>query len=204
MARYTGPRLKLSRREGVDLEHLSNLRDINTKCNFETKPGQVSQRNLKSSDYAIQLREKQKLKRLYGLLEKQFANYYKKASRMIGLTGENLMFLLETRLDNVVFRMGFAATRAEARQLVSHGGILVNDAKTNIPSYRVIEGDCIALTPRAQKQTRVQEAMERSIDRFFAPWIEMDKFRGILSRLPKRDEIPFQVDESLIIELYSK
>ena len=206
MARYIGPRLKLSRREGTDLEQLSGVRDIATKCSFETKPGQVSQRNNKKSDYAVQLREKQKLRRLYGLLERQFVNYYKKASKRPGLTGENLLLYLETRLDNVVFRMGFASTRAEARQLVSHGAVTVNEKKVDISSYQVHQGDCVALSDTAQKQVRVQEAVERAIDKFVAPWIEIEvsKFRGILSRHPQRDEYPHNINESLIIELYSK
>ena len=206
MARYIGPRLKQCRREGTDLERLSGARDIATKCNFENKPGQQSQRNAKKSEYATQLREKQKLRRLYGVLERQFLNYYKKASKRPGLTGDNLLRFLEMRLDNVVYRMGFASTRAEARQLVSHGAVTVNKKRVNIASYQVKVGDDISLVEAAQGQTRVQEAIERAIDKFVAPWIEMEmgKFRGILSRYPKREEYPHNIDESLIIELYSK
>src|SRR3546814_9763339 len=184
MARYIGPTCKLARREGADLSLKSPTRALDSKCKLEQKPGQhgaTNTRRGKLSDYATQLREKQKVKRIYGLLERQFRNYYKKASTRKGNTGENLLQLLETRLDNVVYRMGFAVTRPAARQLVSHRGITVNGAPVNLPSYQVKAGDAIALSERAQKQLRVKEALTVSSTMDLSPsWVEVDsnKFRS--------------------------
>ena len=209
MARYIGPTCKLARREGADLSLKSPGRALDSKCKLEQKPGQhgATARKGKLSDYATQLREKQKVKRIYGLLERQFRNYYKKASTKKGNTGENLLQLLETRLDNVVYRMGFAVTRPSARQLVSHRGVLVNGKPVNLPSYQVKAGDAIALTVRGQRQLRVQEALTLSQDMDLAPhWVEVDakKFSGLFKAVPDRVDLPSDINEALIIELYSK
>ena len=209
MARYIGPTCKLARREGADLSLKSPARALDSKCKLEQKPGQhgATARKGKLSDYATQLREKQKVKRIYGLLERQFRNYYKKASDKKGNTGENLLQLLETRLDNVVFRMGFAVTRASARQLVSHRGVLVNGKYVNLPSYQVKAGDAIALSERAQKQLRVQEALTLSQQMDLKPsWIDVDagKFSGVFKAVPVRGDLPADINEALIVELYSK
>ena len=211
MARYIGPTCKLARREGTDLGLKSPARALDSKCKLEQKPGQhgagTGARRSKLSDYATQLREKQKVKRIYGLLERQFRNYYKKASTKKGNTGENLLQMLETRLDNVVYRMGFAVTRPAARQLVSHRGVTVNGKPVNLPSYAVKAGDAIALSERAQKQLRVQESLTVSGQMDLSPsWIEVDakKFAGTLKALPERSDLPSDINESLIIELYSK
>jgi len=208
MARYRGATCKLARREGADLGLKSPSRALDSKCKLENKPGQHgANRRMRQSDYAGQLREKQKVKRIYGVLERQFRNYYAKASSLKGNTGENLLRLLESRLDNVVYRMGFAVTRSQARQLVSHKGILVNGKKVNVPSYQVREGDEVALTERAQKQLRVQEASTLADSMDLRPmWVEVDtkKFTGVFKSVPDRGDLPSDINESLIIELYSK
>ncbi|MFB9066996.1 30S ribosomal protein S4 [Pseudofulvimonas gallinarii] len=209
MARYIGPTCKLARREGADLSLKSPARGIDSKCKFEQKPGQhgaVAKRG-KLSDYALQLREKQKVKRIYGLLERQFRNYYAKATARKGNAGENLLQLLETRLDNVVYRMGFAVTRAQARQLVSHKGIVVNGKSVNLPSYAVKPGDEIAVHERAKSQLRIQEAVALADQMDLVPsWIDVDgkKLTGVFKALPERADLPADINESLIIELYSK
>jgi len=211
MARYIGPTCKLARREGADLGLKSPARALDSKCKLEQKPGQhgagTGARRSKLSDYATQLREKQKVKRIYGLLERQFRNYYKKASTKKGNTGENLLQLLETRLDNVVYRMGFAITRPAARQLVSHRGVTVNGKPVNLPSYAVKAGDAIALSERAQKQLRVQESLTVSGQMDLSPsWIEVDAkaFAGVFKAVPDRADLPADINEALIVELYSK
>ena len=208
MARYIGPTCKLARREGVDLSLKSPARALDSKCKLEQKPGQHgAARKGKLSDYATQLREKQKVKRIYGLLERQFRNYYKKASTKKGNTGENLLQLLETRLDNVIYRMGFAVTRPAARQLVSHRGVLVNGKSVNLPSYQVKAGDAIELSERAQKQLRVQESLTVAEQLDLSPsWVEVDsnKFSGVFKTVPVRSDLPSDINEALIVELYSK
>ena len=205
MARYIGPTCKLARREGADLSLKSPARALDSKCKLEQKPGQhgATARKGKLSDYATQLREKQKVKRIYGLLERQFRNYNKKASTKKGNTGENLLQLLETRLDNVVYRMGFAVTRPAARQLVSHRGVTVNGKSVNLASYQVKAG----LSEKAAKQLRVQEALTVSSTHDLRPsWIEVDagKFAGIFKAVPDRSDLPADINEALIVELYSK
>ena len=209
MARYIGPTCKLARREGADLSLKSPARALDSKCKLEQKPGQhgATARKGKLSDYATQLREKQKVKRIYGLLERQFRSYYTKASRKKGNTGENLLQLLETRLDNVVYRMGFAVTRPSARQLVSHRGVLVNGKPVNLPSYQVKAGDAITLSEKVQKQLRVQEALTVAEQHDLTPsWIEVDskKFAGVFKAVPDRADLPADINEALIVELYSK
>ena len=209
MARYLGPTCKLARREGADLSLKSPGRALDSKCKLEQKPGQHGAATKKGrlSDYAVQLREKQKVKRIYGLLERQFRNYYKKASTKKGNTGENLLQLLETRLYNVVYRMGFAVTRPAARQLVSHRGVTVNGKSVNLPSYQVKAGDAIALSERAQKQLRVKEALTLSSTMDLSPsWVEVDakKFSGVFKAVPDRADLPADINEALIVELYSK
>ena len=211
MARYLGPTCKLARREGSDLSLKSPARALDSKCKLDQKPGQhgagTGARRSKLSDYATQLREKQKVKRIYGLLERQFRNYYKKASNRKGNTGENLLQMLETRLDNVVYRMGFAVTRPAARQLVSHRGVTVNGKPVNLPSYAVKAGDAIALSERAQKQLRVQEALTVFGQMDLSPsWVEVDskKFEGVFKAVPDRADLPSDINEALIVELYSK
>lgn len=206
MARYTGPKLKLARREGTDLLLKSGVRPIDSKCRIDSPPGQHGARRGRLSDYAVQLREKQKVRRFYGVLEKQFRNYYKKAERQKGATGENLLRLLESRLDNVVYRMGFGATRAEARQLVSHKAILVNGRKVNIPSYQVSPEDIIAVTEKSRAQLRIQSALQLAGQRAPVDWVEVDgtKMEGLFKRAPDRGELPPEINENLIVELYSK
>jgi len=208
MARYIGPTCKLARREGADLSLKSPARALDSKCHLERKPGQHgASRKGKLSDYATQLREKQKVKRIYGLLERQFHNYYKKASNRKGNTGENLLQLLETRLDNVVYRMGFAVTRPSARQLVSHRGVMVNGKPVNLPSYQVKAGDAIVLSEKAQRQLRVQEALTVADQHDLSPsWVEVDakKFSGLFKAVPDRADLPADINEALIVELYSK
>ena len=206
MARYTGPKLKLSRREGTDLLLKSGVRPIDSKCRIDSPPGQHGARRGRLSDYAVQLREKQKVRRFYGVLEKQFRNYYKRAERQKGATGENLLRLLESRLDNVVYRMGFGATRAEARQLVSHKSILVNGRKVNIPSYQVKADDVVAVTEKSRAQLRIQQALQLASQRAPVEWVEVDanKMEGIFKRSPDRGELPPEINENLIVELYSK
>ena len=207
MARYLGPTSKLSRREGTDLFLKSARRSIADKAKFDSKPGQHG-RNLRrrTSDYGTQLREKQKVKRMYGVLERQFRLYFAEADRRRGNTGVNLLTLLESRLDNVVYRMGFGSTRAEARQLVSHIGITVNDKPVNIPSYQVKAGDVIAVREKAKKQTRVLEAMELAGQVGFPDWVEVstEKAEGTFKKAPDRDEFGADINESLIVELYSR
>jgi len=206
MARYTGPTCKLARREGTDLSLKSRARSLDTKCNLEKVPGQASDRRRRISDYGLQLREKQKVRRIYGVMEKQFRNYYKNAAGGKGATGENLLRLLERRLDNVVFRMGFGATRAEARQLVSHKGILVNGKNVNVPSFQVSEEDQVEVREKAKKQVRIQNAVALAEQYGFADWIEVDTnaLKGVFKRVPDREDLPPDINESLIVELYSK
>ena len=206
MARYLGPTCKLSRREGTDLFLKSGVRPLESKCKAESTPGQQGMRRGRLSDYGVQLREKQKVRRLYGVLEKQFRNYYKRAASRKGATGENLLQLLESRLDNVVYRMGFGSTRAEARQLVSHKAVLVNGMMLNIPSYQVKEGDIIAIKEKSKKQLRVQSALALSGNRAPCEWLEVDssKLEGTFKALPDRSELSSEINENLIVELYSK
>ena len=206
MARYLGPKLKLSRREGTDLFLKSGVRPIESKCKIDNAPGQHGIRRGRLSDYAVQLREKQKVRRLYGILEKQFRNYYKKAERTKGATGENLLMLLESRLDNVVYRMGYGSTRAEARQLVSHKSILVNGSLVNIPSYQVKPDDTVSVKEGSRGQLRFQSALQLSIQRGQAEWLDVsvETFSGLFKRLPDREELPSEINENLIVEFYSK
>ena len=206
MARYLGPKSKLSRREGRDLLLKSGIRSYESKCRSETTPGQHGRRRGRVSDYGIQLREKQKVRRIYGVMEKQFRNYYKSAARKKGVTGNNLLQLLESRLDNVVYRLGFASTRAEARQLVSHKGVAVNGATINIPSYQLSSGDLISLKDKAKNQKRVKEAIDISSSRPECEWLEVNKtdFSGVFSSAPEREFLDSDINENLIIELYSK
>lgn len=206
MARYLGPKLKLARREGTDLFLKSGVRPIDSKCKIDVVPGQHGARRGRLSDYAIQLREKQKVRRLYGVLEKQFRNYYKKADRQKGATGENLLSLLESRLDNVVYRMGYGSTRAESRQLVSHKGITVNGHWVNIPSYHVKKDDVVAIAEKAKGQLRIQSALQLASQRAAVDWVEVDptKMEGVFKRTPDREELPSEINENLIVELYSK
>jgi len=206
MARYTGPTCKLARREGTDLALKSRARSLDTKCNLDKVPGQAGERRRRISDYGLQLREKQKVRRIYGVMEKQFRNYYKQAAGAKGATGENLLWLLERRLDNVVYRMGFGSTRAEARQLVSHKGILVNGKRINVPSFQVSEADQIEVREQARKQVRIQNAIALAEQYGFADWIEVDTnaLKGIFKRVPDREDLPSEINESLIVELYSK
>ena len=206
MARYLGPTCKLSRREGTDLFLKSGVRPLESKCRSESAPGQHGQRRGRLSDYGVQLREKQKVRRVYGVLEKQFRNYYKAAAKIKGNTGENLLTLLETRLDNVVYRMGFGSTRAESRQLVAHNAILVNGQKVNIPSYNVQVGDVVSLREKSKKQLRVQTALQLAAQRGEVEWVAVDsnKMEGTFSRTPDRADLPAEINENLIVELYSK
>ena len=206
MARYLGPTCKLSRREGTDLFLKSGVRPLESKCRAESAPGQHGQRRGRLSDYGVQLREKQKVRRIYGVLEKQFRNYYKAAASIKGNTGENLLTLLEQRLDNVVYRMGFGATRAESRQLVTHNAITVNGQKVNIPSYKVQEGDLVGLREKSKKQLRVQTALQLAAQRGVGEWLNVDssKMEGTFIRNPDRADLPAEINENLIVELYSK
>lgn len=206
MARYLGPKLKLSRREGTDLFLKSGVRPIDSKCKIDHAPGQHGVRRGRLSDYAVQLREKQKVRRIYGVLEKQFRNYYKKADRQKGATGENLLKLLESRLDNVVYRMGFGSTRAESRQLVSHKAITVNGGVVNIASYQVKPDDVVAVAEKARGQLRISAALQLASQRAPVEWVDVnsEKYEGIFKRLPDREELPMEINENLIVELYSK
>ena len=207
MARYLGPKCKLSRREGTDLFLKSGIKPIENKCKLNTIPGSmVGSRRERLSDYGIQLREKQKLRRMYGVLEKQFRNYYKKASKAKGSTGENLLKLLETRLDNMVYRMGFAVTRAEARQLVSHKAIMVNGSIINIPSYEVSASDEISVTEKAQQQLRVKNAVNIASQLGISEWLSVDlkQLKGTVSSIPEREDILPDINENLVVEYYSK
>ena len=206
MARYLGPKLKLSRREGTDLFLKSGVRPLESKCRADVVPGQHGQRRTRLSDYAVQLREKQKVRRLYGVLEKQFRNYYKKADRQKGATGENLLRILERRLDNVVYRMGFGCTRAESRQLVSHKSVLVNGNLINIASYQVEVGDTVSIREKSKAQLRIQGALALSAQRAAVEWVDVnaDKLEGFYKAYPVREELSQEINENLIVELYSK
>ena len=207
MARYLGPKCKLSRRLGTDLSLKSRARSLESKCQLDKPPGQHGDaRNRRQSDYATQLREKQKLRYIYGLLERQFRGYYTEAARRKGATGENLLQLLECRLDNVVYRMGFGSTRAEARQLVSHKAVTVNGQLVNIPSYMVKTGDVIAVREKSKKQNRVVEALQLAQQVGIPAWVEVnaDKAEGVFKKVPDRDEFAADVKEALIVELYSR
>jgi small subunit ribosomal protein S4 len=206
MARYLGPRCKLSRREKADLSLTSGVRPLDSKCKLDTAPGMHGARRGRETDYGVQLREKQKLRRIYGILERQFHNYYMKAVRLKGSTGENLLKLLEGRLDNVVYRMGFAATRAEARQMVSHRSILVNDKIVNIPSYIVAPGDVVRIKERSRQQLRIQSALTLAQSRATCEWLDVNQgdLMGVYKRVPDRSELPPDINENLVIELYSK
>lgn len=206
MARYLGPTCKLSRREGTDLFLKSGVRPLDSKCKAETAPGAHGARRGRLSDYGVQLREKQKVRRMYGVLEKQFRNYYKKAARLKGATGENLLQLLESRLDNVVYRMGFGSTRAEARQLVSHKAIMVNGEVVNIASYQLQAGDKVAVREKAKQQLRVKHSIELASQRGDSAWIEVNTggMEGTYKAQPDRADLSSEINESLIVELYSK
>ena len=207
MARYIGPKCKLSRRAGgVDLLLKGRGRSLETKCKLETPPGQHGARKQRLSDYATQLREKQKLKQMYGLLEKQFRNYYYKATKTKGATGLNLLLALETRLDNVIYRMGFGRTRSEARQLVGHKAVLVNGKSVNIPSYKVQVGDVIAVREKSKNQSRIAESLSIAAQIGFPEWLEVDEkgLKGTFKTLPSRDQIVPDINENLVVELYSK
>ena len=207
MARYLGPKAKLSRREGTDLFLKSARRAIGDKAKFDSKPGQHGRTSgARTSDYGLQLREKQKVKRMYGVLERQFRRYFEEADRRKGNTGANLLLLLESHLDNVVYRMGFGSTRAEARQLVSHKAITVNGNAVNIPSYMVKSGDLIALREKSKKQNRVVEALQLAQQVGIPSWVEVnaDKAEGTFKSVPDRDQFGADINESLIVELYSR
>ena len=208
MARYIGPTCKLARREGVDLYLKSGIRAIDSKCKLAQIPGtnKANARRAKVSEYGLQLREKQKVRRIYGIFEKQFHLYYKKASSQKGSTGENILKLLECRLDNVVYRMGFATTRAEARQLVSHKSILVNNKLINIPSYQVSVNDEISIREKAKKQNRIQLAIELAEQSGIEEWLDVDtkELKGFFKNIPTREDLSKDIKENLIVELYSK
>jgi small subunit ribosomal protein S4 len=206
MARYIGPKCKLSRREGTDLFLKSGAKALDSKCNLETAPGQHGARRGRLSDYGLQLREKQKVRRIYGVLERQFRNYYKEAARIKGATGETLLQLLECRLDNVVYRMGFGSTRAESRQLVSHKAILINGQAINIPSYQVQPGDVVSVKEKSKNQLRVKNALDLAANRGSIEWIDVDtsKVSGTFKAVPERRELSSDINENLIVELYSK
>jgi len=206
MARYIGPKCKLSRREGTDLFSKSGARALESKCNIESVPGQHGARRGRLSDYGLQLREKQKVRRIYGVLERQFSSYYKEAARRKGATGENLLQLLECRLDNVVYRMGFGATRSESRQLVSHKSITVNGKTLNIPSYQVQAGDVVAVREKSKNQLRIAQALDLAAQRGRLEWLDVDaeKKSGVFKSVPARSDLSADINENLIVELYSK
>jgi small subunit ribosomal protein S4 len=208
MAKYIGPKCKLMRREGADLSLKSSRRAVDTKCKIDNPPGMhgAGTRKPRQSDYGLQLREKQKLRRIYGILERQFRNYYKEASRLKGSTGENLLQLLEARLDNVVYRMGFGSTRAEARQLVSHKSIQVNGKIVNIASYVVAASDIVSVREKSRKQARIAESLALAEQIGFPDWVDVNqnKFEGTFKALPERSELPPDINEQLVVELYSK
>ncbi len=206
MARYIGPKCKLSRREGADLSLKSRARALDSKCRLEKRPGQHGDKRQRLSDYGVQLREKQKLRRTYGLMEQQFHNYYEQAAQKQGSTGENLLQFLECRLDNVVYRMGFGATRSESRQLVSHKAILVNGHRVNVPSYRVKPDDVISIREQARRQARIQEALAVAEQYGFPEWVDVDTktMSGVFKAIPERTELPQDIHEQLVVELYSK
>lgn len=206
MARYTGPKCKLSRAVGIDLSLKSNVRALESKCNLEKRPGQHGHVKPRMSDYAAQLRQKQILRRVYGVLERQFRNYYQKAAKAKTATGLQLLQFLESRLDNIVYRAGFAATRAEARQLVSHGSIMVDGKLVNIPSYQLSPAQVVSVRERARQQARILSAIELSGQRPAVDWLEVeaDKFQATYKRFPDRTELPAEYNENLVVELYSK
>ena len=206
MARYLGPKCKLARREGTDLFLKSGVRPLDSKCKAENAPGQHGKRRGRLSDYGVQLREKQKVRRMYGVLEKQFSGYYKEAARLKGATGENLLQLLESRLDNVVYRIGFGSTRAESRQLVTHKSILVNGDVVNVPSYQVSPGDVVSVRSKAKEQLRIKSALDLAAQRSPVEWISVnsEKLEGSFSRKPDRIDLSPDINENLIVELYSK
>jgi len=207
MARYTGPTCKLARREGTDLFLKSGAKPLESKCKFQVPPGGIKgERRQRLSDYGTQLREKQKLRRMYGVLERQFSNYYEEAARRAGATGENLLKLLECRLDNIVYRMGFAATRSEARQLVSHKAILVNEKPVTIPSYQCKAGDIVQVREKSRKQLRISSALTVAQQVGLPDWVEVNdkEFRGVFKTAPARDDILPDINENLVVELYSK
>ena len=207
MARYLGPTAKRSRREGTDLFLKSARRSISDKAKFDSKPGQHGRTSgQRTSDFGLQLREKQKVKRMYGVLERQFRRYFAEADRQKGNTGANLLFILESRLDNVVYRMGFGSTRAEARQLVSHKAITINGKSVNIPSCMVKTGDVIAVREKSKKQNRVGEALQLAQQVGLPAWVDVnaEKAEGVFKKVPDRDEFAADINESLIVELYSR
>ena len=206
MARYIGPVCKLSRREGTDLFLKSRGKALDSKCKLDQRPGQHGAKRTRNSDYALQLRAKQRLRRIYGILEKQFRNYYKSADLQKGATGQNLLNLLESRLDNVVYRMGFAATRAEARQLVTHKAILVNERSNNIPSYQIQPGDKISIREKAKSQQRIKDALTVTEQYGFPQWVEVTtkEMSGLFKSLPDRVDLGSEINEQLVVELYSK
>ncbi len=206
MARYLGPKCKLSRREGTDLFLKSARRPLDSKCKLESRPGQHGAKQNRVSEYGTQLREKQKIRRMYGVLERQFRTYFAEAARRKGATGENLLQLLESRLDNAVYRMGFGSTRAEARQLVSHCAVQVNGKAVNIPSYLLKPNDVVALKEKAQKQLRVQDSLKLAESSGFPSWVDVDtkKFSAVFKTLPDRAEFAADINEQLVVELYSK
>jgi len=207
VARYTGPKAKLSRREGTDLFLKSARRGLDSKCKLDSKPGQHGRTSgARPSDYGLQLREKQKVKRMYGILERQFRRYFEEAERRKGNTGENLLQLLESRLDNVVYRMGFGSTRAEARQLVGHRAVTVNGQKVNIPSLQLKPNDVVAVVEKARKQARIQDALNLAEQTGFPAWVSVDKnkMEGVFKQVPDRADFAGDVNESLIVELYSR
>lgn len=206
MAKYIGPKCKLARREGTDLYLKSQARPLDSKCKLDTPPGQHGAKRGRHTDYGVQLREKQKIRRIYGVLERQFRNYYREAARRKGATGEILLQLLESRLDNVVYRMGFASTRAEARQLVNHKSVLVNDKVVSIPSYQVQAGDKVQIREKERKQLRIKAALELAQQKKYPEWIEVEAkdFAGTFKYVPPRGDLPTEYNEHLIVELYSK
>jgi small subunit ribosomal protein S4 len=206
MARYIGPTCKLARREGTDLFLKSGARALESKCKVDTAPGQHGQRKGRLSDYGVQLREKQKVRRTYGILEKQFRSYYTEAARLKGATGENLLKLLESRLDNVVYRMGFGATRSESRQLVSHKAISVNGKTLNVPSYQIQAGDVVAVREKSKNQLRIQSSLNVAAQRGDVDWVDVntEKKEGVFKRVPDRADLTADINENLIVELYSK
>lgn len=206
MARYLGPRCKLARREKADLSLTSGVRALDTKCKLDTPPGQHGARRGRETEHGVQLREKQKVRRIYGILERQFENYFKNATRLKGSTGENLMGLLERRLDNVVYRMGFGSTRAESRQMVTHGSILVNGKAVNIPSYSVAAGDVVSIRERSRTQLRIQSALTLAQGRPETAWVEVNgaEFSGTFKRVPDLTDLPPDINVQLIVEYYSK
>ena len=206
MARYIGPKCKLSRREGTDLFLKSARRALDTKCKLESRPGQHGAKSTRVSEYGVQLREKQKIRRMYGILERQFRGYFAEAERRKGATGENLLQLLESRLDNAVYRMGFGSTRSESRQMVSHGAILVNGKPVNIPSYLLRANDVVTIKERAQKQLRIQDALKLAEANGFPNWVEVDvkKMTAVFKSVPDRSEFGADINEQLVVELYSK